>query len=138
MASADVLGYLPNQQRFQSLNCRNRFYQPELFEPAIRSSRWLPAFRLSSGQELCLRLFAAGEPEHGAGSGRRFRLQPGLQLQRRTPSESSHQRQHDPRRFDGEQLQGALRLPGVAPQPIHRQRVRVRSGPGVPYVSMRR
>ena len=96
-----------------SIFLNQNYLNPSDF-PAAR----LPALRLSAVQELRLRLFAAGQFQHRARSGRRLRPQSGLQLQRRTPPQSPDQRQHNSRRFDGQQpagCQAAANAAGIAP-----------------------
>ena len=74
-----TLGYLPDQQQFQAFNfpqstfLNQNYLNLNLANPGASTFLPLgfPALRLSAGQELRVRLLAAGQPDHRARSWRR-------------------------------------------------------------------
>ncbi len=111
--------------------------KPELPERRLNQSdvpaARIPALRISAGQELRLRVRAAGKHHAGTRPRLRIRSQSCLQLQRRTASEPSHQCEYDSRRLDGGKLPGCLlrrSIPSTdkstdqnTSQPVHGQRM---------------
>ena len=68
-AAAAAMGFLPNQQQFQSLNFpQSLFLNQNYLNTSTFFPLRIPALRLSAGEELRLRVFAAGEPERRARS----------------------------------------------------------------------
>jgi hypothetical protein len=84
----------------QSIFLNQNYLNPSTFLPL-----GFQPFGYPQAKNFRVCVLATGEPHGRARSGRRLRAQPRLQLQRRTSSEPSHQRQHDSRRFDGRQFE---------------------------------
>jgi len=89
----------------QRISAQLGFLEPNYLNPSTFCPCF-PAVWISDRQEFCLPLLAAGQLQHRERSGRRLHFQSCLQLQRRKTYQPADQRQHDPRRFNDQQLRG--------------------------------
>ena len=115
--TASALGFLPNQQQFQRSELSPiGFSQPELSEPVHFLPLGFQPFGYPQAKNFVYAYSQQANLTVEQRSRPRFRSQSCLQLQWRTTSEPSHQRQHDSRRLDGRELQrsSAMRRSGQA------------------------